>query len=80
VFNLCRLIWVGPLTVISAVAVVRVIQAGTMVAFGMPPAGEEPAVLTAFFVTIASSSCRVAFGSFPLQTGTKSFPRVSKPS
>lgn len=52
-FDLRRLIWVGPLTVIAAVAAVRVIQAGTMMAFGMPQAGEEPAVLTAFFVTIA---------------------------
>ena len=51
--DLRRLIWVGPLTVMSAVAAVRVIQAGTRVAFGMPPDGEEPAVFTAFFVTIA---------------------------
>jgi hypothetical protein len=51
--DLRRLIWVGPLTVIAAVAAVRVIQAGTMIAFGMPQQGEEPAVLTAFFVTVA---------------------------
>ena len=73
--NLGRLVWVGPLTVVAAVTAVRLVQAATLMVFGMPQAGEEPAVLTAFFVTIAVFVFAIV--ATEAQTPERTFRRIA---